>query len=153
MSCRNLSLLQYNNTQIEASLTSFSHYFVYLIAFRADLSRSLHYSTLIRSHLILSYLISSHLISSHLISSYLISLPSTIPFSGKLGRPVIQIEGVTFGYASKNESKNPSLPLFADVHLGIEQSSRIALVGPNGSGKVTIANFIIVSSSCIISCQ
>ena len=56
--------------------------------------------------------------------------------SGKLGRPVIQIEGVTFGYASKNETKYPSLPLFADVHLGIEQSSRIALVGPNGSGKV-----------------
>jgi ABC-type multidrug transport system fused ATPase/permease subunit len=49
---------------------------------------------------------------------------------------VIQIEGVTFGYASKNEAKSPSLPLFADVHLGIEQSSRIALVGPNGSGKV-----------------
>lgn len=65
------------------------------------------------------------------LSFIIINLPS-----GKLGRPVIQIEGVTFGYASKNESKYPSLPLFADVHLGIEQSSRIALVGPNGSGKV-----------------
>jgi hypothetical protein len=38
---------------------------------------------------------------------------------GKLGRPVVQIEGVTFGYKSKNEEKHPSLPLFADVHLGI----------------------------------
>jgi hypothetical protein len=38
---------------------------------------------------------------------------------GKLGRPVVQIEGVTFGYKSKNEEKNPSLPLFAYVHLGI----------------------------------
>lgn len=57
---------------------------------------------------------------------------------------MIQIEGVTFGYASKNEAKYPSLPLFADVHLGIEQSSRIALVGPNGSGKVRCTFIIIV---------
>ena len=54
---------------------------------------------------------------------------------------MIQIEGVTFGYASKDEAKNPSLPLFADVHLGIEQSSRIALVGPNGSGKVGVSGY------------
>jgi ABC-type multidrug transport system fused ATPase/permease subunit len=80
-----------------------------------------------------------------------LTLPSIIinfP-SGKLGRPVIQIEGVTFGYASKNESKCPSLPLFADVHLGIEQSSRIALVGPNGSGKVRCTCMIIVLDSKI----
>ena len=66
----------------------------------------------------------------------LFAITIRLTHSGKLGRPVIQIEGVTFGFASKNEVKNPSLPLFADVHLGIEQSSRIALVGPNGSGKV-----------------
>jgi ATP-binding cassette subfamily F protein 3 len=52
----------------------------------------------------------------------------SFPDCGQLGRPVIQIEGVTFGY--KNE------PLFRDIHLGIDQNSRIALVGPNGSGKV-----------------
>lgn len=103
------------------------------------------------------------LLSSSLLSDSLF-LPSSTPYtlnltplcsltlssiiinltSGKLGRPVIQIEGVTFGYASKNESKYPSLPLFADVHLGIEQSSRIALVGPNGSGKVRCTYIMIV---------
>jgi len=46
---------------------------------------------------------------------------------GQLGRPVIQIEGVTFGYGDA--------PLFKNVHLGIEQSSRVALVGPNGAGE------------------
>lgn len=46
---------------------------------------------------------------------------------GQLGRPVIQIEGVTFGYGPT--------PLFKNVHLGIEQSSRVALVGPNGAGE------------------
>ena len=55
--------------------------------------------------------------------------------SGELGRPVIQIEGVTFGYSSSNI-------LFKNVHLGIEQSSRIALVGPNGAGKSTLLNLI-----------
>lgn len=52
--------------------------------------------------------------------------------AGQLGRPIIQIEGVTFGFG---ENKNV-LPLFTNVHLNIDQSSRIALVGPNGAGKV-----------------
>ena len=38
----------------------------------------------------------------------------SFPDCGSLGRPVIEIEGVTFGYAGP---KAP--PLFADVHLGI----------------------------------
>ena len=50
---------------------------------------------------------------------------------------MIEIEGVTFGYAGP---KAP--PLFADVHLGVGQTSRIALVGPNGSGKSTLLNLI-----------
>ena len=54
--------------------------------------------------------------------------------SGQLGRPIIQIEGVTFGFSAN--------PLFRDVHLGIDQSSRIALVGPNGAGKSTLLNLI-----------
>jgi ATP-binding cassette subfamily F protein 3 len=32
--------------------------------------------------------------------------------------------------------------LFADVHLNIDQSSRVALVGPNGAGKSTLLNLI-----------
>lgn len=54
--------------------------------------------------------------------------------AGQLGRPIIQIEGVTFGYGEV--SRDVSKALFRDVHLGIDQSSRVALVGPNGAGKV-----------------
>lgn len=54
--------------------------------------------------------------------------------SGQLGRPIIQIEGVTFGYGTE--------ALFKDVHLNIDQQSRIALVGPNGCGKSTLLNLI-----------
>lgn len=49
------------------------------------------------------------------------------PDAGQLGRPVIEIEGVTFGYKE-------GIPLFKEVHLGIDQTSRVALVGPNGCG-------------------
>jgi ATP-binding cassette subfamily F protein 3 len=61
----------------------------------------------------------------------------SFPDCGNLGRPVIEIEGVTFGYMGPTEP-----PLFAEVHLGVQQSSRIALVGPNGSGKSTLLNLI-----------
>jgi len=54
--------------------------------------------------------------------------------SGQLGRPIIQIEGVTFGFGK--------VPLFKDVHLNIDQQSRVALVGPNGAGKSTLLNLI-----------
>lgn len=56
------------------------------------------------------------------------SFTFSFPDCGTLGRPVIQIEKVAFGYT-------PDRILFRDVDLGIEQSSRIALVGPNGAGK------------------
>jgi ATP-binding cassette subfamily F protein 3 len=52
----------------------------------------------------------------------------SFPDCGQLGNNVIAIEGATFGYGKD--------PLFRDVHLGIDQNSRVALVGPNGSGKV-----------------
>lgn len=39
--------------------------------------------------------------------------------AGQLGRPIIQIEGVTFGY-------DKAKPLFENVHLGIDQASRFA---------------------------
>lgn len=44
--------------------------------------------------------------------------------AGQLGRPIIQIEGVTFGYGEKGTTR----PLFRNVHMSIDQSSRIALV-------------------------
>lgn len=55
--------------------------------------------------------------------------------AGQLGRNVIQIANVSFGF--------PGCPLlFKDVDLSIEQTSRIALVGPNGAGKSTLLNLI-----------
>ncbi|RYG69755.1 ATP-binding cassette domain-containing protein [archaeon] len=57
--------------------------------------------------------------------------------AGQLGRPIIQIEGVTFGYDDDRVK-----PLFCNVHANIDQSSRIALVGPNGAGKSTLLNLI-----------
>lgn len=57
--------------------------------------------------------------------------------AGQLGRPIIQIEGVTFGYPPSNPEL-PPVALFKNVHLNIDQSSRVALVGPNGAGKVSV---------------
>lgn len=80
--------------------------------------------------------------------------------AGQLGRPIIQIEGVTFGYnyvptASNNSaaaaeaSNSKQAALFYDVHLNVDQSSRVALVGPNGCGKVTrFLNFISMLFLC-----
>lgn len=89
--------------------------------------------------------------------------------AGMLGRPVIQIEGVSFGFrkdsttvlalheenraaAAASASAASSGPeslleetynvLFSDVHLNIDQESRVALVGPNGAGKTTLLNII-----------
>ena len=56
--------------------------------------------------------------------------------AGQLGRPIIQIEGVTFGYKYNPTADADRKALFYDVHLGVDQSSRVALVGPNGCGKV-----------------
>lgn len=56
---------------------------------------------------------------------------------GKLGRPVIQLQDVTFGYDPKKE------PLFRGAEFGIDQESRIALVGPNGAGKSTLLKLIM----------
>lgn len=74
--------------------------------------------------------------------------------AGQLGRPIIQIEGVTFGYHnSQTTSIGPVSTtltpeeadhniLFRNVHLNIDQESRVALVGPNGAGKSTLLNLI-----------
>ena len=90
--------------------------------------------------------------------------------AGQLGRPVIQIEGVSFGYSRDSttilglheaEEKQSSAAggggavsaadallekkfniLFRDVHLNIDQESRVALVGPNGAGKTTLLKLI-----------
>ncbi len=69
--------------------------------------------------------------------------------AGQLGRPIIQIEGVEFGYPNLHGEKVD--PLFRDVHLGIDQSSRVALVGPNGAGKVILYFFMFMLAIIVFS--
>lgn len=58
------------------------------------------------------------------------------PEPGALGVPVIQVDGVTFGY-------DPAKPLIKNATLNIDQGSRIAVVGPNGVGKSTLLKLIL----------
>lgn len=55
----------------------------------------------------------------------------SFPDPGTVGPPVIQVEGITFGY-------NPAKPLFTNVHFNIDLNSRIGILGPNGAGKSTL---------------
>eukprot|EP00752_Nemacystus_decipiens_P014231 g12659.t1 len=59
-----------------------------------------------------------------------------LPEPGPIGRPIVQIEGVTFGYDASN-------PLFSNVHFGVDLESRVGIVGPNGAGKSTLLNLIL----------
>ena len=67
-----------------------------------------------------------------------------------LGRPIVSIEGLTFGFPprQKDEAEEP-LPvtedrlLFKDVHFGIDLDSRLVLVGANGAGKSTLLNLVL----------
>jgi len=57
---------------------------------------------------------------------------------GPLGYPVIQVRKVSFGY-----KEGPENYLFRNIELNIDCSSRIAIVGPNGTGKSTLMNLIL----------
>jgi ATP-binding cassette, subfamily B, multidrug efflux pump len=60
--------------------------------------------------------------------------PPGMPSLGTIeGR--IEFEGVTFGY-------EPGRPVIHDVSFEIEPGQTVALVGPTGAGKTTIANLI-----------
>eukprot|EP01012_Entosiphon_sulcatum_P010372 TRINITY_DN1604_c0_g1_i1.p1 TRINITY_DN1604_c0_g1~~TRINITY_DN1604_c0_g1_i1.p1 ORF type:complete len:737 (+),score=215.36 TRINITY_DN1604_c0_g1_i1:293-2212(+) len=64
-------------------------------------------------------------------SSFQFSIPDPEPCPA----PFIQVVDVTFGYSRERV-------LFRDVNIGIDNDSRIALVGANGSGKSTFLNVI-----------
>ena len=49
------------------------------------------------------------------------------PDPGPIGMPVLQVQDVSFGYTQDR-------PLFKGANFGIDMDSRIALVGPNGTG-------------------
>lgn len=54
------------------------------------------------------------------------------PAPEKLSPPILQIDGVEFGYGPKGRS------IFNQVSLDVQMDSKIALVGPNGAGKSTL---------------
>jgi ATP-binding cassette subfamily F protein 2 len=47
---------------------------------------------------------------------------------GKLPPPVLQFTQVTFGYSADKV-------LYRNVDLGVDLDSRVAIVGPNGTGE------------------
>jgi ATP-binding cassette subfamily F protein 3 len=56
------------------------------------------------------------------------------PTSAKSGRMVLELRGVAKGYGT--------LPVLAGVDLHIERGDRIAVVGPNGTGKSTLMRLL-----------
>lgn len=59
------------------------------------------------------------------------SFPSPAP----LNPPILGVHSVTFGYPGQNL-------LFKDLDFGIDMSSRVAIVGPNGVGKSTFLKML-----------
>jgi ATP-binding cassette subfamily F protein 1 len=56
--------------------------------------------------------------------------------AGDLPSPIIRIEDVGFHYEGKHD-------LFKDVSFGVDLTSRIAIVGPNGTGKSTLLRLML----------
>uniref|UniRef100_A0A7S3AUG8 ABC transporter domain-containing protein n=1 Tax=Haptolina ericina TaxID=156174 RepID=A0A7S3AUG8_9EUKA len=64
------------------------------------------------------------------------SLTFNFPSPEPLSAPILQLTDVTFGYPGRD-------PLFRQVNLGIDMTSRVSLVGPNGVGKSTLLKVIL----------
>ncbi|XP_023933123.1 ATP-binding cassette sub-family F member 1 [Lingula anatina] len=60
----------------------------------------------------------------------------TFPNPPPLNPPILGLHDVTFGY-------DPEKPIFKDLNFGIDLSSRIAIVGPNGVGKSTFLKLLV----------
>jgi ABC-type cobalamin/Fe3+-siderophores transport system ATPase subunit len=57
-------------------------------------------------------------------------LPASNNAPGDSSAPLLDVRGVTFGYARQ--------PLLYDVHLAVRRGEMVGLLGPNGSGKTTL---------------
>ncbi len=70
------------------------------------------------------------------------------PDPGPLGTPVLQIKDVSFGYkevaegSTADEAAGTISLLFQNVSFGVDLTSRIAILGPNGVGKSTLLKLI-----------
>jgi NHLM bacteriocin system ABC transporter peptidase/ATP-binding protein len=62
--------------------------------------------------------------------------PSDVGSPGSRLAGALELRGLTFGYAPLDP------PLIADLDLDLRAGSRVALVGPTGSGKTTLARLI-----------
>ncbi|CAB0044760.1 unnamed protein product [Trichogramma brassicae] len=60
----------------------------------------------------------------------------SFPDPPPLQPPILGLHDVTFAYPGHK-------PLFVDVNFGIDLSSRIAIVGPNGVGKTTFLKLLV----------
>jgi len=64
------------------------------------------------------------------------SVTMKFPEVAKLSPPVLQVVDASFRYA-------PSLPfIFRDMNFGMDQDTRVCVVGNNGSGKSTLLNLL-----------
>jgi ATP-binding cassette subfamily F protein 3 len=65
----------------------------------------------------------------------------SIPSSEPLGRPIISVDDVSFDYKVTNDDgsrKKESEFILQKVNFGVDLSSRIAILGANGQGKILI---------------
>jgi len=60
------------------------------------------------------------------------------PNTGRLAPPVVSFKDVSFAYSGKKEDY-----LYKNLDFGIDQDTRVALVGPNGVGKSTLLKLLV----------
>jgi ATP-binding cassette subfamily F protein 3 len=71
----------------------------------------------------------------------------TFPVCAKSGRTVLELKHVRKAYPPPPGSGGRAVTVFKDVNLHIERGDRIALVGPNGTGKSTLMRMLSQSEA------
>ena len=66
--------------------------------------------------------------------------PSELPSSS-----LLQLMDAGFRYAGRDDFG------LADLNIGIDMGSRVAIVGPNGAGKTTLMNLLAGARACVCS--
>jgi ATP-binding cassette, subfamily F, member 3 len=71
----------------------------------------------------------------------------TFPTCAKSGRTVLELSHVRKAYPPPPGSGGQAVTVFKDLNLHIERGDRIALVGPNGTGKSTLMRMLSQSEA------